>query len=373
MVNPFFSEGLCGQVMDRIIERVCGIPIALINTGDYQLVELFHGPTYAFKDVGARFMAELLSAYQEFEDKELHILVATSGDTGSAVAAAFHGQQGIRVTILYPEGRVSRLQEQQLTTWGDNIQAIRINGSFDDCQRLVKLAFADHELRLIKRLSSANSINIARWLPQCIYYAEAYRQAANPAQKMVIAVPSGNLGNLTSGMVAAHLGLPVHQWIASTNENDVLPSYLRSGHYQPRPSLNTLANAMDVGDPSNFIRMSILGGSTWNKVKELVQGISISNDLILHTIREIYGRYSYILDPHTATAWAALNQKSIEGMPFSAWIMGTAHPSKFGEVIERALGFRVELSPDLKRVAGLTSVKLEMESDYTSFREYLMS
>lgn len=373
MMAPLFGEGLSRQTLERIIERVCQIPIGVTALGDYHLVELFHGPTHAFKDIGACFLASLLEAYQEFEIKELHILAATSGDTGGAVAAAFHGQVGIRVSILYPEGGVTKLQQQQLTTWGGNIQAIEVRGSFDDCQQLVKTAFSDQELKNERRLSSANSINIGRWLSQAIYYAEAYRQLSQKNPRLTVAVPCGNLGNISAGMVAWKMGLPVNQWIACTNENDMVPAYLAHGDYQPRLSIKTVANAMDVGDPSNFIRMKILGGSTWNLLKNVVSGYAIPDDTILQMIDNVYRAYGYIIDPHTATAWAGIEEhrKSCSLSDNQLMILSTAHPSKFGEVVESVLGFQPELAADLKRVKDLPCMFIQMEPSYAKFREYL--
>jgi len=372
MMHPFFGEGLSRESLYGIIQKVCQIPIRLVRLGDVHLVELFHGPTHAFKDVGARFMAELLRAYQEYEDMELHILVATSGDTGGAVAAAFHGQEGIRVSILYPLGGVSAVQEKQLTTWGDNIHALRINGSFDDCQRLVKTAFSDPVVTNHTRLSSANSINIGRWLPQSIYYSEAYRQLSTESQTTTIAVPCGNAGNISAGMVAEQLGLPVDRWIVCSNANDVLPTYLSTGHYQPKRSIRTLANAMDVGDPSNFVRMKILGGSTWNHVKERMEGHVVHDEEIIHSIQDTYQQYQYLLDPHTATGWAGMHHFEGSRNRSSRLVMSTAHPSKFEEIMVRALGFSTEPAPHLKRVQQLPGSWISMEPTYPQFREYLM-
>lgn len=372
MMNPFFGEGISRERLYGIIQSVCQIPIRMVRLGDVHLVELFHGPTHAFKDVGARFMAELLRAYQEYEDKELHILVATSGDTGGAVAAAFHGQDGIRVSILYPQGGVTLLQEKQLTTWGDNIHALRINGSFDDCQRLVKTAFSDPAVTNHIRLSSANSINIGRWLPQSIYYSEAYRQLSADSQTITIAVPCGNAGNISAGMVAEQMGLPVDRWIVCSNANDVLPTYLITGDYQPKRSIRTLANAMDVGDPSNFIRMKILGGSTWNHVKERMEGHIVLDEQIIHSIQDAYQQYQYLLDPHTATGWAGMHRSDGSRNRSTRLIMSTAHPSKFREIMVKALGFPPEPAPHIKQVQELPISWLSMQPSYPRFKEYLM-
>ena len=298
--------------LQRIIEQAVNFPAPVHQLDPRKYVlELYHGPSLAFKDFGARFMAQLMSYFNQDEDRELVILVATSGDTGGAVAAGFFQTPGIKVVILYPSGKVCMLQEKQLTTLGHNIAALEVHGTFDDCQALVKQAFLDPELSSAIRLSSANSINISRLIPQSFYYFEAYKQIADGGSPVVFCVPSGNFGNLTAGLIAHRMGLPVHHFIAATNINDVVPEYLHTGQYMPRPSVRTLSNAMDVGNPSNFARMvdmfSCPECSTWNNMTASVSGFAYSDERTRRAIQEVYARYGYILEPHGAVAYLALD------------------------------------------------------------------
>ncbi|MFM9949684.1 MAG: threonine synthase [Saprospiraceae bacterium] len=372
----------------KIIENAITFPAPLVALDEQKfMLELFHGPSLAFKDFGARFMAQLMGYLNRGEDKELVILVATSGDTGGAVAAGFYQTPGIRVVILYPSKKVSPLQEKQLTTLGDNITAIEIAGTFDDCQDLVKKAFLDETINTRFRLGSANSINIARLIPQSFYYFEAYRQVqalkneANP--KVIFSVPSGNFGNLTAGILAHKMGLPVEHFVAATNANDIVPKYIETGDYSPRPSVRTLSNAMDVGNPSNFSRLldifaeSALSNeerSTWNNMRGKISGFAFNDKKTKQAIIEIFRKYNYIADPHAAVGYLALleyfekhGDENTTGI-----IHETAHPSKFKEDMDEILGQEV---PVPERLAVLAHRKKEatlLNSTYPAFKSWLI-
>lgn len=359
--------------LDEIIDKSITFPAPVISLdNEKNILELFHGPSLAFKDFGARFMAQLMSYFNQREDKELVILVATSGDTGGAVAAGFYKTPGIKVIILYPSGKVSMLQEKQLTTLGHNITALEVDGTFDDCQALVKRAFLDQELNQHLRLSSANSINIARLIPQAFYYFEAYKQLQVANKKVVFCIPSGNFGNLTAGLLAQKMGLPIHHFIAATNNNDVVPEYLSSGEYRPRPSIRTISNAMDVGNPSNFARMLDLYGSTWGQMKIAISGYAF-NDLETEAgIKEVHEKYDYVIDPHGAVGYLALREYQEENEGTIGVILETAHPSKFIDDVERILDTKVEIP---KRLAILADKKKEataMSIEYDDFKNWLM-
>ena len=343
-------------------------PVRLIGS-QFQFLELFHGPTLAFKDFGARFMAQIMSHFRK-EGSVINILVATSGDTGGAVASAFSGLEGFNVFILFPKGKVSVLQQKQLTTWDDNIQALEVSGTFDDCQRLVKTAFGDLELRKHKSFASANSINIARLLPQMIYYFEAFKQANNKDDLNII-VPSGNFGNLTAGLFAKRMGLPVQRFIAATNINDIVPHYLISGKYEPRVSRETLSNAMDVGDPSNFVRMLALypsndESSTWNKLGNDVGFDVVDDSKTLGNIREVYEQYGYLIDPHTAVAYEAAKSH-----PGNNIIVSTAHWAKFESTIEKAIGSLPPLPSALTDLYNKKERMIPIQPKYEELREVL--
>ncbi len=319
------------------------VPLVEVEPG-MRVLELFHGPTLAFKDVGARFMARLFALLAPPSDRPLTVLVATSGDTGSAVAQAFLGVPGTRVAVLYPQGLVSPIQECQFTTLGDNVQALAVAGTFDDCQRLVKAAFADADASAALRLTSANSINLARLLPQSFYYFHATAQLPRDAAPPLFAVPSGNFGNLTAGLLAAGMGLPVAGFVAATNVNDVVPTYLETGVFAPRPSTATISNAMDVGNPSNFARILHLCGGELAAVRRLVQGSRHTDDETRQTIRAVFARTGYVLDPHSAVGWRALELELAERRePVSGIVLATAHASKFREVVEPLIGREIPL------------------------------
>ncbi|MBX2815863.1 MAG: threonine synthase [Saprospiraceae bacterium] len=356
-----------------IVERAINFPAPLVElTPTLSVLELFHGPSLAFKDFGARFMAELIGYFNRDADDLVTILVATSGDTGGAVAAGFHGVPGVEVVILYPSGRVSELQERQLTTWGDNISACEVEGSFDDCQAMVKTAFQDPDLKRRYNLSSANSINIARLIPQSFYYFGAYAQMKgdNP----VFVVPSGNYGNLTAGLLAKRMGLPVKHFVAASNRNDVVPKYLNTGEFHPKQSVTTLSNAMDVGNPSNFARMQHLYGSTWNAMRDDVVGYSYSDSETLSEMQLLYRDFGYICDPHGAIG--ALGAKEYEGIYNTGEMLiflETAHPSKFIDVVQDALGIHLDIPIRLQRLQDLPKNAVSIPADYTAFKAHLMS
>jgi threonine synthase len=329
--------------IDKLVRDAYDFPIKLnsISEGLYNL-ELFHGPTYAFKDFGARFMGRMLGYLGDGEP--ITILAATSGDTGSAVAHGFYGVENVRVVILYPDGKVSPLQEAQMTTLGGNIHPLKVDGNFDDCQRLVKTMFKDEQLRSKVRITSANSINLLRWLPQSFYYFYAYCQWKKQTGKTdpVVVVPSGNYGNLAAGMFAKRMGLPIKGFVAASNANDVVPEYLQTGKYRPRPSVRTVANAMDVGDPSNFERMMWLCNDSFDEMVSEIKGFSCSDAEILAAISEIYQNYGYISDPHSAVGYLATKSHSGEGF----WL-STAHAAKFCEIINQAQVQQPELPSGL--------------------------
>lgn len=370
-----FNGEIPEKDLKSIIDISVNFPAPLIGLDDYTYVlELFHGPTLAFKDFGARFMAQLMSYFNRDNDKELIILVATSGDTGGAVAAGFHKTPGIRIVILYPSGKVSHLQEKQLTTLGDNVTALEVNGSFDDCQALVKAAFLDKDLNQKLRLSSANSINISRLIPQSFYYFEAFKQLPHTKDPVVFSVPSGNFGNLTAGLFAKKMGLPIHQFIAATNINDVVPAYLQTGQYQPRPSTPTLSNAMDVGNPSNFARILDLYSSTWNTINTEIKGYSFTDTQTRDAISSAKHAYDYIFDPHGAIGILALqsyhSQQKAAGRSRGI-ILETAHPSKFLTDVEQVLGEKIKIPERLAVLKNKNKQSIYMETDFIKFKEWL--
>jgi threonine synthase len=351
-IQPFVRGEIPDTALGDILQSAFNFNAPLERVKDRYVLELFHGPTGAFKDFGARFMARAFSCFRRGEDKPLRILVATSGDTGGAVADGFFDVEGISVTVLYPKGRVSPLQERQIAGLGGNISAFAVEGTFDDCQRLVKAAFADEGLRRRMVLSSANSINIARLVPQTVYYAVgAARAMAETGLPVTFCVPSGNFGNLTAGMYALEMGAPIRRFIAATNINRTVPDYLESGVYAPRTSQPTVSNAMDVGAPSNFERMN----AHWSlkRLLEMLTGAFISDDTTRETIKNVYDQYGYRLDPHTAVGWAAVDVLRSEGrikpndMPLG--VLSTAHPAKFAEIVEPLIG-SVPVPPALQKV-----------------------
>lgn len=346
-------------------------PLIPLEDNIYAL-ELFHGPTFAFKDFGARFMSRLMSYFIDEKREKIHILVATSGDTGSAVAQGFLGVPGIHVTILYPGGKVSEVQEKQFTTLGSNITALEVAGTFDDCQRLVKQAFADKELNDVMELTSANSINIARLIPQSFYYFYAYSRL-DTRKPVVFSVPSGNFGNILGGLLAQKMGLPIHKFIAATNANSVVPEYLTSGKFTPRTSVRTIANAMDVGNPSNFERILDIFKGTFEDIRENIIGNYYTDDDVRKIIKDVYDNRHYIIDPHSAIGYQGLKDflKTEEGK-VNGVFLGTAHPAKFWEIVEPVIGEKVELPPALREALSKPTQSQRMSADFNDFKEYLL-
>jgi threonine synthase len=354
------------ETLDQVVTDALDFPIPLTELDDgVHLLELFHGPTLAFKDVGARFMARVMSLCRS-GDEELTVLVATSGDTGSAVAQAFLGLEGTRIVVLFPDGQVSEVQERQFTTLGDNVTALAVSGTFDDCQRLAKKAFSDHALRQRVRLTSANSINIGRLLPQIFYYFGAWAQLPDSDRDLVFCVPSGNFGNLTAGLMAKRLGLEVDGFVAATNINDVVPQCLRTGHYSPRPSQRTISNAMDVGDPSNFVRILHLYDRNLDALRSDLISSSHTDEDTRRCIREVYDKHSVFLDPHTAVGYLGLRKhREFRDRPMDAILLGTAHPAKFGDTVGQAAGAEVpmpeRLAAHLQRERRVTPIAADYD------------
>ncbi len=339
------------------------------------VLELFHGPSMAFKDFGARFMAAIMSHYLLKAKREIRILVATSGDTGGAVAQGFYNTPGISVTILYPTGKVSDIQEKQLTTLGGNVTALEIDGTFDDCQRLVKQAFLDTDLRSAFNLASANSINIARLIPQSFYYFAAFAALRKQGirKPVVFSVPSGNFGNLSAGLMAYQMGLPVQAFVAACNANHPVPDYLATGNYEPKPSVETISNAMDVGAPSNFIRMQILAGTDIEKVRSLVKGYFTSDETTKEIMLEVYQRTGYVMCPHTAVAYDGLKQYEVEyAGDFYGVMLSTAHYAKFLPTVETTLGTQVEVPTRLAELLDQEKKSIPMGTDFEGFKKYLL-
>jgi threonine synthase len=373
VAKKFFSGDIPDHDLEKIITDAINFDTPLVKIHDrISTLELFHGPTFAFKDVGARFMARLLGYFIHGYSKDLNVLVATSGDTGSAVANGFWKVPGIKVYILYPKGLVSSIQEHQFTTLGENISALEIKGNFDDCQRLVKTAFLDLDLKSRCTLTSANSINIARLIPQTFYYFNGFAQLLPPVQDLYIAVPSGNFGNLTAAMMAGKMGLPVKKFIAATNINDIVPGYLKTGLFIPRPSIATIANAMDVGNPSNFDRILDLYGHSHSQINEAVSGYSYTDDQIREIIGKTYTRYGYLLDPHGATGYQALADHILNLSSGAGFFIETAHPAKFADIVQEVIGKKIDIPESLRQVMKKTPVKTTLSADYKDLRDYLL-
>lgn len=348
-------------------------PVVKLYEQDYVL-ELFHGPSMAFKDFGARFMAALMSYFLKKSQKEIKILVATSGDTGGAVAQGFYKVPGISVTILYPSGKVSDIQEKQLTTLGHNVTALEVHGTFDDCQRLVKEAFLDSELNKRYDLASANSINIARLIPQSFYYFAAYSQLKKLGRPLVFSVPSGNFGNLSAGLLAQKIGLPVSHFIAATNLNNAVPRYLASGSYEPHPSIETISNAMDVGSPSNFVRLSRFFNDDWSAVKNEISGFYFTDDETRETMKKVFVEKAYVMCPHTAVAFRGLQEyRKQNSLEFIGVVLSTAHAAKFIELVEDTLGSKVLIPERLEKLLSLEKVSVKIGSNFPEFKSYLLN
>lgn len=363
--------GFDHDLISKMIDGYDFAPEVVLIKDRFSVLELFHGPTLAFKDFGARFMAKLMSYFNRGNDEPLTILVATSGDTGSAVAHGFYKIPGIRVVILYPDGKISPSQEQQIATLDHNISSLAVAGTFDDCQALVKRAFVDPELSTQLRLSSANSINIARLIPQTFYYVYAWTQLPVD-QKLVVCVPSGNFGNLTAGLMAKKIGVPIDHFIAATNSNKIVPAYLKSGLYAPQKSLATISNAMDVGDPSNFPRILDLHDGDYNRVKSEIEGDWYSDDETRKAILRVYQEEGYLLDPHGAIGYLALEKYLAANSDYQGIFLETAHPGKFSDVIEPVISEVVELPERLKKALTLPKKPHKIENNFETIKAYLL-
>lgn len=373
VADAFFGDDIPADTLDQIVCDTLSfdVPAVKVKENIYSL-ELFHGPTLAFKDVGARFMARLLGYFIRKErKKQVNVLVATSGDTGSAVANGFLGVDGIHVYVLYPKGKVSEIQEKQFTTLGQNITAIEVDGTFDDCQALVKNAFMDKELNAHMQLTSANSINVARFLPQAFYYFYAYAQLKKlgKADNLVVCVPSGNFGNITAGLFGKRMGLPVSRFIAANNRNDIFYQYLKTGQYNPRPSVSTIANAMDVGDPSNFARILDLYHGSHEAICAEISGATYTDEQIRETVREVYDETGYLLDPHGACGYRALSEGLKPGE--TGVFLETAHPAKFLQTVEDIIGAEVKIPEKLQAFMRGTKQSIQLGKDFASFKGYL--
>lgn len=375
VADAFFGEDVPADILKQLVYDTLSFdaPVVKVKENIYSL-ELFHGPTLAFKDVGGRFMARLLGYFIRKEGKrQVNVLVATSGDTGSAVANGFLGVEGIHVYVLYPKGKVSEIQEKQFTTLGQNITAIEVEGTFDDCQALVKNAFMDEELNRHMQLTSANSINVARFLPQAFYYFYAYAQLKKmgKADEVVVCVPSGNFGNITAGLFGKQMGLPVKRFIAANNRNDIFYQYLQTAEYCPRPSVATIANAMDVGNPSNFARVLDLYGGSHERIAAEISGATYTDEQIREAVRQTYQETGYLLDPHGACGYRALTEQLQPGE--TGVFLETAHPAKFLQTVENAIGATVQIPEKLQAFMKGTKQTVPMSKDFANFKAYLLS
>lgn len=373
VIKQFVGNEIPENELRKIIKDTLTFDFPVVKIEDsIATLELFHGPTMAFKDVGARFMARCFGYFNKQSDSSrVTVLVATSGDTGGAVASGFLGVKGVDVVILYPKGKVSEVQEKQLTTLKQNISALEVTGTFDDCQAMVKKAFLDKNLTSEMKLTSANSINIARWLPQMFYFFFAYKRLKNVKKDLVFSVPSGNFGNICAGFMAQKLGLPIKQLIASTNINDIVPNYLKTGIYNPKPSVQTISNAMDVGDPSNFVRILEIFKNNDNELKKQLSSYSFSDDQTRETIRNIKNNSGYIVDPHGAVGYLGLKkyletQNNAEGV-----FLETAHPVKFLDVVEKEINQTIEIPLQIKEVINKEK-EAKIISNYSELKEFLL-
>jgi len=373
VMKPYVAGSIDDENLYRIVKETISFPIPLNNINDQiASLELFHGPTLAFKDVGARFMSRCLGYFLRNEDREVTVLVATSGDTGGAVANGFYNVENVNVVILYPKGRVSPVQEKQLTTLGNNITALEVDGSFDDCQRMVKQAFADKEINEQKFLTSANSINVARWLPQQIYYFLAYKQWKEKSISPVVCVPSGNFGNICAGMLAKVTGLPLGHFIAACNVNDIVSHYLQTQELVPKQTTPTLSNAMDVGNPSNFIRIIELYNKQFPELKKNLSAYTITDAETLATIKIVAEKYQYTLEPHGAVAYLALERYLENHSTERGFILETAHPVKFPDAVKEATGKDVEVPAVLEEMMHRPKKSILMKPEFEALKSWLL-
>ncbi|MEP0214108.1 MAG: threonine synthase [Cellulophaga sp.] len=371
-IKQFVSPEIPEDVLKTIVEETLSFDFPVVQLDkNISTLELFHGPTMAFKDVGARFMARCLGYFNKDNTNEVTVLVATSGDTGGAVANGFLGVKGVNVVILYPSGKVSDIQEKQLTTLGKNISALEVDGVFDDCQDMVKRAFLDEELTSKMQLTSANSINVARWLPQLFYFIFAYKQLHKTHKKIVFSVPSGNFGNICAGMVAQKLGLPIYHFIASNNQNNVVTNYLKTEDYNPKPSVQTISNAMDVGNPSNFIRIQELHKNDFSALKENLSSFSFTDEETKNALATIYKEHNYVADPHGAVGYLGCKAYLNNNDDTHCVFLETAHPTKFLDVVEEVIKEKQPLPPQIQSVMHKTKVATKIGS-YNELKSYLL-
>ncbi|MEO8109777.1 MAG: threonine synthase [Ginsengibacter sp.] len=373
VIQPYVGNVILRDELKRIVSETINFDFPLVKVGeDIWSLELYHGPTLAFKDVGARFMSRCLGYFVKDNNKKITVLVATSGDTGGAVANGFYNIDGVDVVILYPSGKVSSVQELQLTTLGKNITALEIDGTFDDCQKMVKQAFADEQLNKELFLTSANSINVARWLPQQFYYFFAYQQWKDKNNLPVVSVPSGNFGNICAGLLAHRSGLPVRHFIAACNANDVVTKYLDTENYSPKKSIVTLSNAMDVGDPSNFVRILQLFDKEFHSLKNVMSSYSFSDEETKDTLKKVYLKTNYLTDPHGAVGYAALRNYLQQHPGNKGYFLETAHPVKFYDVVEPIIQQQVPLPVAVKDLLKLEKKSVKVKAEYEQLKEYLL-
>jgi threonine synthase len=372
-IKQFVSPDIPETELRTIVEETLNFDFPIVKiTENISSLELFHGPTLAFKDVGARFMSRCLGYFNKGNDKKVTVLVATSGDTGGAVANGFLGVEGVDVVILYPSGKVSDIQEKQLTTLGKNISALEVDGVFDDCQDMVKQAFLDEELTSVMQLTSANSINVARWLPQMFYYFFAYQDLSKQHKNIVFSVPSGNFGNICAGMMAQRLGLPIHHFIAANNSNKVVTDFLQTKKYEPKPTVPTISNAMDVGNPSNFIRIQEIFEQSFDKLSSNLSSYSYTDQSTKEALKRLYFDYNYIADPHGAVGFLAAEDYLKINPDCYCVVLETAHPAKFLDVVEETIRENIDLPPQLDKVMKKKKKSIKMTS-YEELKDFLLN
>jgi threonine synthase len=371
-IRQFVQEDIDDEKLKEILTEVLDFEFPLVPITDHiATLELFHGPTLAFKDVGARFMARCLGHFSENNTSEITVLVATSGDTGGAVANGFLGVKGVQVVILYPSGKVSDIQEKQLTTLGKNIVALEVTGTFDDCQKMVKTAFLDEEITKHKQLTSANSINVARWLPQLFYFLFAYKEIKSKGKEIVFSIPSGNFGNICAGMVAQQLGMPVKHFIAATNVNDVVSRFMQTDVYEPQPSVATISNAMDVGDPSNFVRIRHIYNNDIKTLSEYLSSYSFTDEQTKDAMLELYNEYNYIADPHGAIGYLGLKKYQGQNSNTYGIFLETAHPVKFLDIVEDTIKENIEIPEKIFKQMKKKKKSIKISS-YDELKEFLL-
>ncbi|MFT3910985.1 MAG: threonine synthase [Ferruginibacter sp.] len=373
VIQPFIGDEIPAETLFEIVKETVNFPIPLVHVNDNIFsLELFHGNTLAFKDIGARFMSRCLGHFVKGNGRKVTVLVATSGDTGGAVADGFYDIDGVEVVILYPSGKVSMVQEKQLTTLGKNIHALEVNGTFDDCQKMVKQAFADKELSEKLFLTSANSINVARWLSQQFFYFFAYKQWLNKNEPPVICVPSGNFGNICAGLLAKRSGLPIDHFIAACNANDVVPKFMQTASYRSQPSVATISNAMDVGDPSNFVRILELFNNQFAELEKVLSAYSVNDAETKRNIEKIYNQHNYLLDPHGAVGYAALQNYLSVNPGKQGIFMETAHPVKFYDVVEPLLKIKIDLPSAVKNIVDKPKQATAINADYETMKSFVL-